>query len=169
MKKKMMYFFIIILIITGAGFVFLQFFSLHFITGTSMEPSVYKDDLVLVNEKSSIQRYALVAFNKGKDQSSLIKRVIGLPGDSYVIQGNQIILNIGSDGEFNENIQLQLTPEVAADLLAYDKIPANQFLVVGDNAKNSVDSRSFGLVTRENILGRASFRLTPFKKFGTLY
>lgn len=169
MKKKIMFFIIFLLVLVGLGFLFSLRFSLHFITGTSMEPSVYKDDLVLVDESSSIQRYALVAFNKGKDQSSLIKRVIGLPGDSYVIQGNQIILNLGTDGEFNENVQLQLTPEIAADLLAYNKIPANQFLVIGDNAKNSVDSRSFGLVTRENILGRATFRITPFKKFGTLY
>lgn len=169
MKKKIIIFIILVLALIGGGFLLSRRFSLHFITGTSMNPSVYKDDLVVVDEESSIQRYALVAFNKGKDQGSLIKRVIGLPGDSYVIQGNQIIINLGTDGEFNENVQLQLTPEVAASLLAYNKIPDNQYLVIGDNAKNSVDSRSFGLITKENILGRAFFRALPFKNFGTLY
>jgi len=93
-----------------------------------------------------------------------IKRIIGLPGETVEIKDRQIkILNpAGKQVILDENIYLP--PDTQTLGQAFMTLGSNEYFVLGDNRQASSDSRAWGVLPRQNIIGRVLFRLLPFSE-----
>lgn len=105
---------------------------------------------------------------EGAKEKQLIKRVIGLPGDRVVVQDGRItIYNSQYPGGFNPDQGHAFSQNIASlttgnmDIL----VPANEIFVCGDNRTNSLDSRSFGTISADDIVGRLVVRIFPVNSF----
>jgi len=141
-------------------FVYLLVLQPHKIKGASMEPN-FPDGEYLLTDKVSYrfgepQRGDVVVFEAPvANGEEYIKRIIGLPGERVSIKGNQIYIN---DEALVENYLPSQLPTKPGAFLEEGKevvVPANHFLVLGDNRIASSDSRSWGFITKESISGRA--------------
>ncbi|MFM7046066.1 MAG: signal peptidase I [Ilumatobacteraceae bacterium] len=143
-------------------FVLQQFY----ISGPSMETTMFTDDRVLVNKLS----YRLHDPNRGDvvvlktmestGERDLIKRVIGLPGETVDVRNCQVYI----DGRLL--VEPYLDPEVApcTDSNAFDfpyLVPADTVFVLGDNRPGSKDSRDIGAIAFSDLLGRAFVVIWP--------
>lgn len=137
--------------------------------GHSMVPTFEEDDKVLLAKISRIENFDLIVF-KASDDKNLIKRVIGIPGDRVEMENDQLSLN----GKVIEETYLEGNkewarvhgyPQLTQDFEAFT-VPSGCYFVMGDNRLNSVDSRMFGFVLENAIVGEAKFRLAPFGRIG---
>jgi signal peptidase I len=97
-----------------------------------------------------------------KTNIRLVKRVIGVPGDTVDIRNGKVYLNgevLDETYVKGDTFQRDITFPIKA-------IPKGEYLVLGDNREVSKDSRSFGLIDRCQIEGKAVFRFWPLNKFG---
>ncbi len=134
--------------------------------GQSMEPTLHTNDRVIV-EKISYRfrppkRGDIVVVKLNERSQPLIKRVVGLPGETIAIRGGRVFIN----GQPLDEPYVQ-TPTHGR--LPPTRIPAMHYFVLGDNRDASNDSRNFGPVPRESILGRALFRYWPPHQIGFLH
>lgn len=100
-------------------------------------------------------------FPQGSRRDAFIKRVIGLPGDTIEIKDGTVFV----DGEPLGEDYINAEPEY---VWGPQTIPADQYLVLGDNRNSSYDSHSWGFVPRDNIIGRAVVRFWPPNRLGGL-
>ena len=133
------------------------------IRGQSMEPNFENCDYLIVDELSywlrDPQRGEVVVFKYPRNPSQrYIKRIIGLPGETVEIKDGQIIV---SGKVLDETVYLP--EEVFTDNKGFTKITLakDQYFVLGDNRTFSSDSRIWGVLERDKIIGRAYFRLWP--------
>ena len=114
-----------------------------------------------------IERFDIVVV-KDIDNDLIIKRVIGLPGDSVEYKDGTLYINdlrIEEDytdyemEDFNVDSICEIT-----EITCNGVIPKDMYLVLGDNRKVSADSRVKGLINREQILGKTIFRIWPLNK-----
>lgn len=133
----------------------------------SMEPTLNEGDVLLTDKlsykKRSPKRMEIIIFKNESNGEDLIKRVIGLPGETVrIVQGKIYI-----DGENIEDVD-GLDLPFDAGLAANDfKLADDEYFVIGDNREVSIDSRSatVGAVKSEDIIGRAFVRIKPLSKF----
>ncbi|MEZ4771107.1 MAG: signal peptidase I [Caldilineales bacterium] len=133
--------------------------------GQSMEPNLHTD-MRLVVEKISYrlhppERGDIVVLRVRPDDELLIKRVVGLPGDEVAIHDGRVYINGEPLAEdyLNQETRGNLAPRV---------VPPLHVFVMGDNRRASNDSRSFGPVHIDNILGKAWFSYWPPEAAGPL-
>jgi len=138
------------------------------VNGDSMNPTLHRNDFLILNrlsyQTSDIKRFDIVVIQWG--DKPLIKRVIGLPGETVEYRNDQLFIN---GEEVEETFEREETDDFnITDLTGLDgeKIPENQFLVLGDNRTESVDGRHLGLFNRDLILGRANFVIFPLTDIG---
>lgn len=140
------------------------------IPSSSMYPTLDVGDRLLVDKislkfKHQVERGEIVVFtpplNSYLDEKFLIKRVIGLPGETISIQDGLVYIN-GVD--LDEPYILEKPKE---DFGPYE-IPEDCVFVMGDNRNGSYDSRAWGPVPLENLVGKALFRYYPLSQFGTI-
>jgi len=145
-------------------------FQAFYIPSASMEETLLINDRVLVNKLSyrlhDINRGDVVVFHRPDADAGefrdLIKRVIGLPGETIEARDNTIYIN----GQVL--IEPYLTPgEVIADFDPVE-IPDGELFMMGDNRDNSGDSRVFGTVAIDRVIGRAFFLFWPLDRVGSL-
>jgi signal peptidase I len=137
-----------------------------FIPSLSMSPTLDKGDRVLVNKFSydldDVDRGDLVVFERPPEEPSgikdLIKRVVGLPGDTIESRDGVVHVN----GEAIEEDYLE--DGVRTDNLPEQVVPEGQVFVMGDNRENSLDSRVFGPIDADLIVGRAFVRVWPLTR-----
>ena len=150
------------------------FFSPVMVDGDSMEPTLTNGDYLILNKVSSIERFDIVVFPPpDQDDTQYVKRVIGVPGDSIEYRDDVLFLN-GEPTEqifLEDSLQKDATIYTSGDftlltLFGVDTVPEGQYFVLGDNRLNSRDSRAFGFIDEESILGKVSFRYWPFEAFG---
>ena len=123
-------------------------------------------DVLILNKLKyrlgEIERGDIISL-KYADTKYLIKRVIGLPGDSISIKNNKIYIN----GELYVEDYLEedlVYDDFELSSLGYEEIPEGMYFVLGDNRENSLDSREIGLVKEEDIIGKVSLRIWPLNK-----
>lgn len=138
---------------------------------TSMEPTVEPSDYLLMNRQAyafgEVERGDIVIFRSDlkldeTHNKLLIKRVIGLSGDTVSISGGQVYVNGKAVDE--PYIAEGGTPGTMEEMT----VPEGQLFVMGDHRTVSVDSRVLGCIDEDDIEGKAFFRLYPFSKFGRI-
>lgn len=135
------------------------------VNGTSMNETLEDGEIMILNKIdytfNEINRYDIVVVKT--EDSKIIKRVIGLPGETLKYENNTLYIN---DKETEEPYLTEETEDFNITELGYDKIPQDCYFVMGDNRNNSSDSRIIGCVKKENIEGSASLVIYPFKEAG---
>lgn len=167
--------FIETLVVFGAIFAVIYLFiaQFHKVSGLSMYPKMHDGDY-LITEKLSYKfgepkRGQIVVLKNPRDNSQdFIKRIIAVPGDSLKIENNQVFVN---GQKLNETYLPLDTPTPAGAFVTEGviiKAGVNQYFVFGDNRNHSSDSREWGPVTKEELVGRALFRYWPPQTIGSL-
>ena len=135
------------------------------VEGSSMEPSIYPNEYVLVDKLSyrlgQPQRGDVVVFNYPRaTEKDFIKRVIGLPGETVSI----------ANGVVSINGQALKEPYIAAPPVSGGEwtLSPNQYFVMGDNRNNSSDSRSWGPLDRKYLIGKAVVTYWPPELWGLI-
>ena len=125
------------------------------IEGHSMEPALADGERAWVTKSvDRVDRGDIVALRWPKDESrSFVQRVVGLPGDAILSADGQISIN---DKALDE--PYVLAANRSKDSWGPIRIPDGQYFVMGDNRRNSSDSRAWGLVRRELVWGRVMGR-----------
>ncbi len=151
--------------------VYLFLFQPNQVKGSSMYPT-FKDGEYILTDKISYRigdpaRYDVVVFKSPKDQDvDFIKRVIGLPGETVRVEGGKTYLN----NKLLAEPYLASNVYTAGGLFLRDgqtlTIPEGEYFVMGDNRPHSSDSREWGLVTKDEFIGKVFFRYFPFDRFG---
>jgi len=119
------------------------------------------------NTEGFINKYQIfikdvqLRFRNSYRMNRLIKRVIAVPGDTIDIRDGNVYIN----GEVIEEPYIKGVTMPMSDNYPLS-LKDGEYFVMGDNRENSSDSRSFGPIKRENIEGRAMFRVFPFTKIG---
>lgn len=138
------------------------------VEGTSMQPRLFDHERIFVNKFvyhfAEIDRGDIVVFWFPREPNkSLIKRVVGLPGDRLEIHSGKVFVNERQLDEAYVRSQY-------FDNRSYGPVdvPENQYFVMGDHRSSSNDSRHWGGVPRENIFGRAVFRYWPVSRMGLI-
>lgn len=106
-------------------------------------------------------------LNKDFRRNRLIKRVIGVPGDTIEIRDQVLYVN----GIAQDETYARVDPDLGIVKNGYVEklvVPEGTIFVMGDNRGESLDSRAFGLVQMTWVEGKAVFRLSPFSKFGAV-
>lgn len=141
------------------------------VSGSSMIPTFHNGDYLLVDELTyrfrPPERGEVIVLRYPKDPSEyFIKRVIGLPGETVLIKnGHVIVVDKGKEIVLNEPYIDQ--PMVAQNFS--ETLGPNEYFVMGDNRNYSYDSRSWGPVPSNDIVGLVRLRLWPIqsvKAFG---
>jgi signal peptidase I len=148
----------------------------YIVSGASMEHNFENHDYLIVDrltyDFSAPQRGDIVVFGLPQEPSrDLIKRVIGLPGETVEIFGEaptvKIINSAHPDGFILEEPYLSPENLGGASNMKVTLGP-DQYFVLGDNRKVSADSRLWGVLPRKDIVGRVLLRLFPFNAIGLL-
>ncbi|MFT9598311.1 signal peptidase I [Mesobacillus sp.] len=140
------------------------------VKGASMEPTLHSQERMFVTKIGDPKRFDIVVFHATEDKD-YIKRVIGLPGDRVEYKDDVLYINgkpyeepyldeskkLITHGQLTGSFTLSETP------VGSDVVPEGHIFVLGDNRRNSKDSRHIGAVPIENIVGTTKVIFYPFK------
>lgn len=162
-KEILSYVLIIVLVLLVKKYIF----SPIKVNGDSMYPTLHNKDIMILNEigyyLNGLERFDIVVVDTGKDK--LIKRVIGLPGESVRYFENELYIN---EELVEEDFNHAITHNFEMREINESVIPKGFYFVVGDNRGDSLDSRTIGLVSKKQIMGKTNFVVFPFKRFGSV-
>lgn len=138
-----------------------------YIPSTSMVPTINVGDRIMVNRvfhKDNIKRGDILVFYSDELQETLIKRVLGLPGDHVVIKGG--VLNINGEDIEEDYVK---NNDSRNEELVYD-VPEGKYFFLGDNRPVSKDSRRWinPYIDEEDLKGKAILKFYPISDFGTI-
>ncbi len=147
----------------------LLFFLLRLVVGSytvvsvSMQPGLYEGQRLLINKMaytfSEPDRGQIIVFRSPVEAETLIKRVIGLPGDVIEVKDKRVYVN----GVGLVEPYVKSPPQYTLPLM---QVPAGTYFVMGDNRNNSNDSHTGWTVPRENIVGKSWLFTWPPDKWG---
>ena len=141
--------------------------------GQSMEPTLHEGDNLwidkLVYRVSDPKRFDVIVFPYQGSDVYYIKRIIGLPGETVRIDQNGYIYINGEILDESYGLE-QITPSMIGIAGQDIVLGEDEYFVLGDNRNNSRDSRwaDVGNVHRDDIIGKAVFRLSPLNKIGLI-
>ncbi|MEH2252271.1 signal peptidase I [Nostoc sp.] len=179
----------VILVFWTIGVYILIFTEARWIPSGAMEPTLHgtpnqsEADKIIVDKLkykfTAPQRGDIVVFSPTKElqkeqyQDAFIKRVIGLPGEQVQLKDGKVYINNKLLPEANylssgqsTAIDVCISGSQPAFLAKPQTIPADSYLVLGDNRNNNYDGRCWGVVPRQNIIGRTVVRFWPLNHVG---
>lgn len=139
-----------------------------YVKGASMEPSFYDHDYLLIDEVSyrfrQPQRGEVVVFHYPRDpRQFFIKRIVGLPGERVAISQNKVWVGPAGGELVALNEPYLGVVHTRGDYEA--TLGPDEFYVLGDNRESSLDSRSFGPINDDSMVGRIWIRGWPFERW----
>lgn len=154
-KEFLPYFMIILVVVLIKTFVV----SPIRVNGASMDPTLNDKDIMLLDEISyrfsDIERFDIVVVKE--EDEYLIKRVIGLPGETVEYKNDKLYI----DGKYvKEDFKHKETFDFSTTL------GKDEYFIMGDNRTNSTDSRVFGPISRDKIMGKTTLTILPISRFG---
>lgn len=142
-------------------------FQPFFVKGQSMEPNFENGDYLIIDELSyrirDPHRGETIVFKyPGDTTQRYIKRIIGLPGETIKIQNGEIIVckEVSECEKLDESSYLSLSVMTAGNISV--ALGENEYFVLGDNRPVSSDSRRWGVLPKEDIIGKVYLRAWPF-------
>lgn len=140
------------------------------VRGDSMVPTFHSGDYLIVDQLSyrfeEPKRGDVIIMRYPKDESVyFIKRIIGLPGETVELQGTNVIIRRGTDESALTLQQPYISTMPHRPEYGTYALGADEYFVMGDNRDASSDSRVWGALPRENIIGLALVRLFPPTSF----
>lgn len=129
------------------------------VNGESMYDTLLDGDIMILNiidyKIHGVKRFDIVVADEGTEY--LIKRVIGLPGETVEYKNNQLYIN-------GKKVKDNYGTDVTGDFSF--KVPKDSYFIMGDNRTNSVDSRRLGAFNKKEIKGKTKLTIFPFSRFG---
>lgn len=153
--------------------VYLFLFQPHEVKGSSMEPSFSNNEYILTDKISyrfsKPKRGEVIIFKSPKNPDvDFIKRIIGLPGEKIMIEKGRVFVNDEIISEPYINPPTNLFPGSKLSEGEEIVIPVDNYFVLGDNRSHSSDSRDFGPINRDSIIGKAFIRYWPISALGVI-
>lgn len=141
------------------------------VSGASMEPNFREGDYLFVDRLTYRVREPIrgetVVFRYPEEPSTFfIKRIIGLPGEVIRIENGTIWVSRGDEEQ--ELGEVYLSPEYRGSGSFRTTLGTDEYFVMGDNRNASFDSRNWGSLPEENIIGIVRMRVFPFTAFGAV-
>lgn len=139
-----------------------------YVKGASMEPNFHDHEYLVIDELSyrlrDPNRGEVVVIRYPRDPSQyFIKRVIGLPGETVEIHRDEIVITSATQTIILDEQYIADDVPTSGELRI--DLGDDEYFILGDNRPSSLDSRSFGPVMRDGIVGRAWIRVWPFNRF----
>lgn len=137
------------------------------VQGASMDPYLKHGEILFLSKLNvEYERFDIIVADAAN--TKVIKRIIGLPGENIEYKDCKLYINGRVQDDYvTECITSDFSLE---ELYGYVVIPEDYYFVMGDNRKESSDSRDYriGLIKKDKIQGEVIFRLTPLSRFGVL-
>lgn len=155
---RVLYFFLI-------GLFFIRFFivSVGQVNGPSMEPNFIDGDLFYINKLSYLyrdpERFDVVQVVDMENNMLLLKRIIGLPGETVVIKRRRVFIDFRNGIQRVLDESNHLSPDTITTVwnqqgAASFVVSQGEYFILGDNRKRSGDSRDYGPIVRDRIVGK---------------
>lgn len=156
----------IFLIIVGT----ICFFTIRIVNvdGYGMTPLINDQDRLFVIKHKNFRRFDLVAFKNPENSELVVQRIVGLPGEELSYQNGALVVNgneiperfLQSDQSKEEGTENFSLSERGLE----NRIPDDCYFILGDNREYANDSRYFGFIKKENIVGKIQARIFPIHK-----
>lgn len=142
-----------------------------YVKGASMEPNFHDHEYLIIDEITyrlgKPERGDVVVFKYPRNPKQFyIKRVVGLPGETVNIEDGSVYITDSEGEKIKYDESAYLDQSVKTQQYNYSEVRLNEgeFFVLGDNRTASYDSRHFGIVTSEYLVGRALLRVLPLSR-----
>lgn len=134
------------------------------VVGSSMENTLKQGEILILEKfDKNYKRNDIVVIEENGER--IIKRIIGLPGESIKIIDGIIYIN---GEEYEDKYASSKTNDFSLETFDINKIPNDTYFVLGDNRIVSKDSRILGPINKKNIQGKTIYRIWPLNKIGGL-
>lgn len=154
------------------------------VNGHSMDPTLSDGQRLISSKISKYERFDIITTKEPGEERMIVKRIIGLPGDTVQMENDQLIIN---GKKYNEPYLREFKKEFSDDKLqnkySYSEafqsqaenakyftsdfeytVPEGKYLILGDNRLISKDSRIFGFVNKDMVQGKVIFRYWPLNE-----
>lgn len=150
------------------------FFSNYVVEGESMMPTLQNGNKLVVNKVGyqigELNRFDVIVFHANAKED-FVKRIIGLPGDKIEYRNDQLYINGRKYEEPFLNIYKQKSPGMKLtgdfslkEVTGEDTVPDGKLFVLGDNRLGSWDSRHFGFISVQQVVGKVDLRYWPLNE-----
>lgn len=142
------------------------------VSGTSMESTLQDGEFAIMSRDFSvIKRFDIVVLSSETLKETIIKRVIGLPGETIEYKNDKLYVNgkYVKETFLDQSFKEQKKREMESSLFTNNfkvTLKKGEYYVLGDNRLNSVDSRALGTFTIKDFKARGGIILYPFNKMG---
>lgn len=155
----------VVIILFAAVFIYLRIFrgmDFFLVPSSSMEPALMPGDYLVTFDQAPYQRGDIVVLKPPiEEEAFMVKRIVGVPGDTIEIEGGCLFINgeYASEPYLPEPMQFSFSPP-------YEVEPGH-FFVMGDNRNNSEDSATWRkTVPSEDVLGQVTYIYSPMDRMG---
>ena len=151
------------------------FFTPAIVEGASMQPTLHDQNRMIVTKIGEPKSFDVVVFH-ATEEKDYIKRVIGLPGDRIEYKDDTLYINgIPYDEPYLENSKEELIDGPLTNSFTLretpvgsDVVPEGHLFVMGDNRRNSMDSRHIGAIPIDSVVGTTNLVVWPIKEIKIL-